>query len=177
MGEFNLKPFIYSYAFKDVFEIFPDMFELHRSALVSLPTLPSVRALLTFTSPVYKDYSNLNWDIKNVSCHHYFLCTFVLVNNINVPITCKLSSRFEELCRTRNAQSSLWKRRLRTGFRDDREYRWTDQLPDLGFETQSFPQLPHICTTLDPPPSFSFRFPFPLKVRVWTTSSLLWKTT
>lgn len=177
MGEFNLKPFIYSYAFKDVFEIFPNMFEQHRSALVGLPILPSVRALLTFTSPVYKDYSNLNWDIKNVSCHHYFLCTFVLVNNLNVPITCKLRSRFEEVCRTGNAQVALWKRRPRTGFRDDREYRWADHHPDLGFETQSSPQLPQICTTLDPPPSFSFRFPFPLTVRVWTTSSLLWETT
>lgn len=36
MGEFNLKPFIYSYAFKDIFEILPDMFELHRPALVGL---------------------------------------------------------------------------------------------------------------------------------------------
>lgn len=80
MGEFNLKPFIYRYALKDVFEIFPGMLELLRPALVRLPTLPSVRALLTFTSPVYNDYSNLNWDIKNVKCHHYFLCTFVLIS-------------------------------------------------------------------------------------------------
>lgn len=103
MGEFNLKPFIYSCAFKDIFEIFSDMFELHKPALVGLPTLPQWKALLTFTSPVYNDYLNLNWDIKNVSCHHYFLCTFELVKNLNVPITCKLRSRFEEVCRTGNA--------------------------------------------------------------------------